>query len=161
VDASVPLRGSHHRLRLPQLVVRRLPTPLWPMNAWISRISLILFIVSVALSRLLPSVPGQHWPWYIGAAVFPIVPLAFGAPRLRWASVAALVILCVLIADDVSAGRRFRAQRSDILIQEAPNQIAARNSRGRLSFDASGVSFAAFTFVAGAHPAVRELVRST
>jgi hypothetical protein len=40
-----------------------------------------------------------------------------------------------------------------------PNQIAARNSRGRLSLDASGFSFALFTFVTGAHPAVRELVR--
>ena len=43
-----------------------------------------------------------------------------------------------------------------------PNQIAARNSRGRLSSVASGVLFAlfAFAFVAGAHLAVRELSRS-
>ena len=38
-----------------------------------------------------------------------------------------------------------------------PNQIAARNSRGRLSLVASGFSVAPLTFVAGAHPAVREL----
>ena len=42
-----------------------------------------------------------------------------------------------------------------------PNQIAARNSRGRLSFDASGFSVAPFTFVTCAHPAVRELFRCT
>ena len=40
-----------------------------------------------------------------------------------------------------------------------PNQGAARNSCGRFSFVASGSSFAPFTFVAGAHPAVRELFR--
>jgi hypothetical protein len=40
-----------------------------------------------------------------------------------------------------------------------PNQIAARNSRERLSFDASGLSDISFTFVSGAHPAVRELFR--
>jgi len=40
------------------------------------------------------------------------------------------------------------------------NQIAARNSRGRLSFVVSGFSFAPLTFVAGAHPAVRELFHS-
>ena len=40
-----------------------------------------------------------------------------------------------------------------------PNQGAARNSRGRLSFAASGLSFAPFIFVAGAYPAVRELGR--
>lgn len=40
-----------------------------------------------------------------------------------------------------------------------PNKIAARNSRGRLSSNASGFSVAPFAFVAGAHPAVRELDR--
>jgi hypothetical protein len=41
-----------------------------------------------------------------------------------------------------------------------PNQDAARNSRERRSFVASGFPFAPFTFDAGAHPAVRELFRS-
>jgi hypothetical protein len=40
-----------------------------------------------------------------------------------------------------------------------PNQDAARNSRERRSFVASGFPFAPFTFDAGAHPAVRELFR--
>ena len=44
-------------------------------------------------------------------------------------------------------------------MNETFNQGAARNSRERRSFVASGFSFAPFTFVAGAHPAVRELVR--
>ena len=40
------------------------------------------------------------------------------------------------------------------------NQVAARNSRERRGFVASGFSFAPLTFVAGAYPAVRELFRS-
>jgi hypothetical protein len=46
-------------------------------------------------------------------------------------------------------------------MKNKPNQIAARNSRGRFSFVALDFSFAPFTFVSGAHPAVRELFRST
>jgi hypothetical protein len=41
-----------------------------------------------------------------------------------------------------------------------PNQGAARNSRERRGFASSGFSIAPFTLVAGAYPAVRELVRS-
>lgn len=43
--------------------------------------------------------------------------------------------------------------------QKKPNQIAARNSHGRLNFAAFGLLFVPFTFDAGAHPAVRELIR--
>ena len=44
-------------------------------------------------------------------------------------------------------------------LNNCPNQVAARNSRERRSFVASGFLVAPFTFVAGAHPAVRELFR--
>jgi hypothetical protein len=40
-----------------------------------------------------------------------------------------------------------------------PSQVAARNSRERRSFAATGLSFVPFNFDAGAHPAVRELFR--
>ena len=40
-----------------------------------------------------------------------------------------------------------------------PNQSAARNSRGRISFDTSDLLIGLFIFVAGAHPAMRELFR--
>ena len=63
--------------------------------------------------------------------------------------------------------RRSDSQRGPILqdmwleleMTTMPNQIAARNSRERLSFVASGCSLAPFTFATGAHPAVRELFR--
>jgi hypothetical protein len=45
-------------------------------------------------------------------------------------------------------------------ILQMPNQVAARNSRERLSIVASGFLITPFTFVAGAHPAVREFFRS-
>jgi hypothetical protein len=60
------------------------------------------------------------------------------------------------LAIDLSDGMQTPKQ----VITTLPNQVAARNSRGRLSFVASGFAFTHFTFIAGAHPAVRELFRS-
>ena len=62
------------------------------------------------------------------------------------------------VALPVTAVIQFRRSRQ-AQTGTMPNQVAARNSRGRLSFAASGFSFAPCTFVAGAHPAVRELFR--
>lgn len=80
------------------------------MNAIVSRISLVVFIVLLTLSASLLSLAGERWPWYAAMAIVAVVPLVVGPGRYRSFGVIALVLCGVLIASDVDAGRRLRAR---------------------------------------------------
>jgi len=84
------------------------------MNARISKISLIVFVVLLVLSAFLLSVAGEYWPWYAIASVFAVVPLVVGPGRYRLIGAVALVLSVVLIVSDVAAGKRFRAHHPEI-----------------------------------------------
>ena len=88
------------------------------MNACISRGLLILCIAAVASSRLVSTIPGDRWPWYVVGGLFAIGALVLGTARMRRSAVGALVICAILIADDVSAGRKAR----DLQGKSVPNQ---------------------------------------
>ena len=84
------------------------------MSIRISKISLIVFAVLLALSFFLLSVAGDYWPWYAVMSVFAIVPLVIGPGRYRVMGAIALVLSGVLIASDIAAGRQFHARHPAI-----------------------------------------------
>jgi hypothetical protein len=84
------------------------------MNARVSKISLIVFIVLLVLSGALLSVPGDYWPWYAVMSVFAVIPLFIGPRRYRIMGAIALFLSGVLIVTDIAQGRRFHSQHPEI-----------------------------------------------
>ena len=95
------------------------------MRARISKISLIVFVVMVALGGFLLSVPGDYWLWFAITATFAIVPLVLGPRRNRWAGFAGLVLSAVLIAGDYGSGKAFHEK-----IERAKRISADRSKDG-------------------------------
>jgi len=75
------------------------------MNARVSKISLILFVVLLVLSGGLLSVAGRYWPWFLVMSGFAIIPLVVGPSRYRIWGAAALGLSVVLMIGDYVAGR--------------------------------------------------------
>ena len=84
------------------------------MSIRISKISLIVFAVLLALSFFLLSVAGDYWPWYAVMSAFAVVPLVVGPRRYRVLGAIALVLSGVLISSDIAAGRQFHARHPEI-----------------------------------------------
>jgi hypothetical protein len=76
--------------------------------AWISRISLVVFLAVLVLSEGLLAMPGDYWPWYAVMAVFAIVPIVIGPRRYRFFGASALVLSAVLIVSDCIGGKRLQ-----------------------------------------------------
>lgn len=79
------------------------------LSAVISTISLIIYAVLLLLSLNLTSLPGGFWPWFVGVSVFAAVPIVAGPNRFRLMGAVALVLSVVLIVNDISEGKHFRA----------------------------------------------------
>lgn len=97
------------------------------MNARVSKISLVVFVVLLVTSGLLLAVVGSRWPWYAIMAVFASVPVVIGPGRYRVWGAIGLLLSVVLIASDINAGRhvqewRLPAERSIKGKVSAPNE---------------------------------------
>jgi len=84
------------------------------MSARVSKISLIVFGVLLALSAFLTSVPGDYWPWYAVMSAFAVVAIVFGPGRYRLIGAVALILSVVLIGSDIVAGKHFHSQHPEI-----------------------------------------------
>ena len=84
------------------------------MNARISKISLIVFVVLLVLSAFLLSVAGDYWPWFSVMGFFAVVPIVVGPKQYRIFGGLALVLSLVLIYGDIEAGKHFRARHPEI-----------------------------------------------
>ena len=81
------------------------------MNARVSKISLVVFVVLLVTSGLLLAVAGDRWPWYAVMAVFASVPVILGPSRYRVWGVIGLLLSVALIASDIYAGRHIPERR--------------------------------------------------
>jgi hypothetical protein len=78
------------------------------MNARVSKISLIVFVVLLVVSGFLLSVAGDWWPWYAVMAVFASIPVVIGPGHYRVLGAVALLLSIVLIVSDINAGKHFQ-----------------------------------------------------
>ncbi len=88
------------------------------MTVQISKISLIVFVVLLILSGFVLSIPGDFWPWYAVLAIIALAPVVCGPVRYRVFGTLALILCASLIANDMAAGKRFRAQHPEFLPEE-------------------------------------------
>lgn len=80
----------------------------------ISKISLTVFVLLLALSFSLLSIAGDYWPWYAMMSASAVVPVVAGPRRYRVMGAFALGLSVVLIASDVAEGRRLHARRMEV-----------------------------------------------
>jgi hypothetical protein len=84
------------------------------MTVRASKVSLIVFVVLLAISASLLSIDGDYWPWYAIMSIFAVVPIVVGPFRYRVIGAIALVLSGLLIANDIAAGRRFHSQHPEV-----------------------------------------------
>jgi hypothetical protein len=84
------------------------------MRAKVSKISLCAFVMLLVLSGTVATISGKYWPFYAFTSAFAVVPVFVGPRRYRLIGVGALLLCAVLIAHDIAAGKRFRAQNPQI-----------------------------------------------
>ncbi len=74
------------------------------MNASASRICLTLYALLMVVSCCLLSMPGEYYPFFMGAAGLAVVPVLVGPPLYRIVGILALVLAIVLIVFDLIVG---------------------------------------------------------
>lgn len=80
------------------------------MNAKISRISLIVYLVLLLAAPLLLSVAGGNVEWYLTMSVFALPSLILGPRNYRLGGAVALAFGLALAAQDYRAGKHFKAK---------------------------------------------------
>jgi hypothetical protein len=97
----------------------------YTMNAQISRIFLMVFLVLLVLSAGLLSVAGNNWPWFTVMGGCALVAAVAGRKWDRLAGIAAATLSVVLIISDIAAGAQYRKRFERF--RSHPPVVAATN----------------------------------
>jgi len=94
------------------------------MKQSIVRITTVVWVLGLALTGLMLSIPPANVPLYIGLACIAVVPLVFGSRRYQIFGIVAVAGCLMLAYRDYEAGLRFHARMERIKLEIFQKQMA-------------------------------------